>query len=72
MQMNFEMEEDTICSVQVLGGCSGNLQGICNILKNKSIDEVIEAFDGVECGNKGTSCPDQIATALKEYKKNNA
>lgn len=67
-RMEFEMEGDVIRSVQVQGGCNGNLQGICRILKNKTIDEVLEAFEGVKCGFKTTSCPDQIAAALKEYR----
>lgn len=65
--MNFEIENNTIKGVEILGGCEGNLKGISNIIKNKTISEVIEAFDGVTCGNRGTSCPDQIATALKQY-----
>lgn len=68
-RMTFTMEKDVIRSVEITGGCSGNLQGICNILKNKAIDEVLEAFAGVRCGIKPTSCPDQIAQALKEYRK---
>lgn len=68
-QMNFEIENNQIQNVEVIGGCQGNLKGICNILKNKSLDEVISAFDGVQCGMKGTSCPDQIACALKKFKQ---
>lgn len=70
--MKFEMEGETILHVEIVGGCSGNAKGICNILKNKTIDEVVAAFDGVKCGNKTTSCPEQIATALKEYRSTNA
>ena len=68
-QMNFEIENNQIQNVEVIGGCQGNLKGICNILKNKSLDEVISAFYGVQCGMKGTSCPDQIACALKKFKQ---
>lgn len=67
-KMEFEMDGDVIRSVQIQGGCSGNLQGICRILRNKTIDEVLEAFDGVKCGFKATSCPDQIAAAMKQYR----
>ena len=67
--MNFEVENDTIKNVEIIGGCEGNLKGITNIIKNKTISEVIEAFDGVTCGKRGTSCPDQIAFALKQYKQ---
>lgn len=66
--MKFEMDGETIKTVQVVGGCNGNLKGICNILKNKTIDEVLEAFEGVTCGKRKTSCPDQIAQALKAYR----
>lgn len=67
-QMTFEMEDEVIKSVEIIGGCSGNLAGISRILRNKSIDEVLEAFEGVTCGFKPTSCPDQIAQGLKAYR----
>ena len=66
--MNFEMDGNIIKSVEIIGGCPGNLLGISRILRNKTVDEVIESFEGVTCGGKATSCPDQIACALKEYK----
>lgn len=69
--MEFEIEGDIIQSAKVQGGCSGNLQGICSILRNKTIDEVITAFEGIHCGMKQTSCPDQMAQALKEYRDQN-
>lgn len=68
-KMVFELEGNIIRKVEVLGGCSGNLQGICSILRNKTIDEVVEAFVGIRCGLKPTSCPDQMAQALSEYQK---
>ena len=67
--LNFEMEDDKIKSLQVVGGCPGNLLGISRIVKDMPVDQVIEAFDGVHCGGKATSCPDQIAQALKQYKQ---
>lgn len=70
-RMEFEIEGDIIQSVNVEGGCSGNLQGICSILRNKTIDEVIAAFEGIHCGFKKTSCPDQMARALKDYRDQN-
>ena len=66
--MEFEMEGRIIKSLSVTGGCNGNLKGISSILRGKDIDEVIEAFDGIHCGPRRTSCPDQIAQALKQYK----
>lgn len=64
----FEMEGNIIKSLKVTGGCNGNLKGISSILREKTVDEVIEAFDGIHCGPRSTSCPDQIAQALKQYK----
>ncbi len=66
-EMRFEMDGDVIRKVTIVGGCPGNLLGISRMLENKQIDEVIKAFEGVRCGAKPTSCPDQIACALKQY-----
>lgn len=66
--MEFEIEGNIIQSLTVTGGCSGNLRGISSILRGKTLDEAIEAFEGIHCGPRPTSCPDQIATALKQYK----
>lgn len=66
----FEIEGNIIKSLKVTGGCNGNLNGISSILRNKTLDEVIEAFEGINCGMRPTSCPDQIACALKSYKNN--
>lgn len=62
--INFEIENNVILNCDIQGGCDGNLRGISRIIKNKTLSEVIEAFKDVPCGNKGTSCPDQIARAL--------
>lgn len=70
-RMEFEIEDQVIQSLHVLGGCSGNLQGIASILRGKTVDEVIAAFEGIHCGPRPTSCPDQIACALKKYKAEN-
>ena len=64
----FEMDGTKIESVKITGGCSGNLRGISRIIAGKEIDEVISAFEGVCCGPRSTSCPDQIAQVLIEYK----
>lgn len=66
--MEFEIENEKIVSLNVTGGCSGNLEGISSIVRGKTLDEVINAFEGITCGPKSTSCPDQIAKALKQYK----
>ena len=67
----FEIEGDTIKSVKILGGCAGNLLGISKIIRGMKIDDVIEDFEGTPCGYKKTSCPDQIARAMKAYKEEN-
>lgn len=68
-EMRFEMDGNIIRDVTIIGGCAGNLSGISRIIKDKTIDEVREAFRGVECGLKKTSCPDQISMALDAYEK---
>ena len=48
------------------GGCGGNTQGICQLISGMEIPHVIERLEGIDCGGKGTSCPDQLAKVLKE------
>ena len=69
-KMIFEIEGDKIQSLEVVGGCPGNLLGISRIVKGMTLDQVINTFEGTTCGRKPTSCPDQIAQALKQYKEN--
>ncbi|MCM1265483.1 MAG: TIGR03905 family TSCPD domain-containing protein [Candidatus Gastranaerophilales bacterium] len=64
--------DNRINAVEFLGGCQGNLAGISNLVKGMTIDEVIERLQGITCGNKGTSCPDQLAKCLIEYKNRSA
>ena len=66
--MQIEGEAGWVCSFQVLGGCSGNLQGISRLVEGMNVDEAIRRLDGIKCGFKPTSCPDQLAQALKQYK----
>ena len=62
-----ELREDhTIANVEVLGGCNGNLKGICSLLKDMKAEDAIERMKGVHCGPRPTSCPDQIAVALTD------
>lgn len=68
-KMIFELDGDTVESMQVVGGCNGNLKGIASLVKGRKIDDVIQALDGIQCDMKNTSCPDQIAHALEAYKK---
>ena len=62
-------ENDIIKDLRVVGGCQGNLLGISALVKGRSMDEVINKLKGIHCGIKETSCPDQIAQALEQYKK---
>lgn len=63
--MTFEIEDGILKSFQVIGGCGGNLQGIKSLIEGMKVEDVIQKLEGIRCGNKGTSCPDQIAKALK-------
>ena len=62
----FEVEENIVRNVQFIGGCNGNLQGIGRLVEGMDVDEVIKRIEGTHCGFKPTSCPDQLANALKE------
>ncbi len=65
----FRIEADNsgvILHVEVVGGCSGNLQGLCRLMVGRKADEVAAAIKGIQCGTKTTSCPDQMAKALME------
>ena len=67
--IHVELDGDKIKDVNFVGGCNGNLQGISSLVKGMTIDDVIAKLKGIECGRKGTSCPDQIAIALEKIKK---
>ena len=62
------VEDDKLVSFRVLGGCSGNLQGISRLVEGMDADEAIAKLEGIRCGFKPTSCPDQLAKALKACK----
>ena len=61
-------ENDVIQQVFFVGGCHGNLQGICRLVQGQKIDDVISRLDGIRCGDKPTSCPDQLCRALEQLK----
>ena len=65
----FEVEDGKVKNVQFLGGCNGNLKGIGALVEGMDIDDVIPRVEGIKCGMKSTSCPDQLAKALKEAKE---
>ena len=64
----FDVEDGKVMNVQFIGGCNGNLKGIGALVEGMNIDDVIARVDGIRCGGKETSCPDQLATALKQAK----
>lgn len=66
-KMVIDVEGDTINNVQIVGGCHGNSQGISSLVKGMKVDDVIERLEGIKCGFKNSSCPDQLAKALKEH-----
>ena len=63
--IDLEVDGDIIKSVAFTGGCNGNLKGICSLVKGMPVEEVIQRLEGIRCGARPTSCPDQLAQALK-------
>ena len=63
--IDIEIDQDTIRSVAFLGGCNGNLQGIAALVQGMKVQDAIEKLRGIQCGNRSTSCPDQLAKALE-------
>lgn len=64
-----ETDGDTIVRVQFVGGCSGNTQGVAALVVGMKIEEAIARLEGINCAGRGTSCPDQLAKALREAMK---
>lgn len=71
-EIDFEVINGKLHDVKYIGGCNGNLQGIGRLVEGMSVEEAIQKLSGISCGGRPTSCPDQLARALKEYvAKNN-
>ena len=66
--ISFDVEDNKLSNVQFYGGCNGNLKGIGKLVEGMDIDEVVARLEGIKCGMKQTSCPDQLAAALKAVK----
>ena len=64
--IHFNVEDGKVTDVQFFGGCNGNLKGICSLVEGMDVAEVINRLEGIRCGMRSTSCPDQLAQALKE------
>jgi len=70
VEMDFVLDdEDHILRFQAVGGCDGNLKGISALIQGRKAEEIIPLLEGVRCGFKNTSCPDQLAQGLKQYLK---
>lgn len=67
-QINFEVENNILTKLEFVGGCTGNTQGVTKLALGQNIDDIIEKLQGINCRNN-TSCPDQLANALKKYKQ---
>lgn len=64
--IHFDIVDNKVTNVSFLGGCNGNLKGISSLVEGMNVEDVISRLEGIECGRKPTSCPDQFATALKQ------
>lgn len=67
LRIKFEVDNNIIKYVEFVGGCSGNTQGISRLVEGMDVNEAILRLEGIRCGARSTSCPDQLANALKEY-----
>ena len=67
-EIHLDIENDTIKKVEFVRGCQGNLLGISALVAGMNIDDAITKLKGIDCRNKGTSCPDQLSKALEQYK----
>lgn len=63
--IEYEVQDGVVHNVKFIGGCSGNTQGIASLVEGMKVDDVISRLEGISCGGKPTSCPDQLAKALK-------
>lgn len=63
--IELEIEDDVIKGCRFIGGCNGNLQGISKLVTGMEIDNAVEKLEGIDCAGRGTSCPDQLAKALR-------
>lgn len=69
-QIDFEIVDNKVYNVKFTGGCNGNTQGVAALVEGMDVDEAIRRMEGIKCGFRPTSCPDQLATALKNAKSN--
>lgn len=67
-KINFSVEDGKVCKVAFDGGCNGNGKGVAALVEGMDVDEAIRRMEGIKCGMKNTSCPDQLAQALRQTK----
>ena len=65
-----DFDDNKVTNVKFIGGCSGNTQGVAALIEGMDIDEAIKRIEGIRCGFRPTSCPDQLSKALKQFKEN--
>lgn len=70
-EIEFDVRDNKVTNVHFIGGCPGNTQGVARLVEGMDIDEAIRRMDGIRCGFRPTSCPDQLAAALKLYQAGN-
>ena len=70
-EISFDVVDNKVTNVRFLGGCSGNTQGVAALVEGMDVNEAIKRMDGIDCAGRGTSCPDQLAKALKLYFEEN-
>lgn len=68
-EIHFDVKDHKVVNVRYIGGCSGNTQGVAALIEGMDIDEAIRRMEGIHCGPRPTSCPDQLARALRKYKE---
>ncbi len=69
-EITFDIEGNTVKNIKFIMGCSGNTQGISKLAEGMDADELVKRLEGIDCGGRGTSCPDQLAKAVKMAKEN--
>ncbi|HJC49001.1 MAG TPA: TIGR03905 family TSCPD domain-containing protein [Candidatus Anaerostipes avistercoris] len=67
--IEFEIEDGILTDIKFIGGCQGNTTGVAALAKGLPVQEVIDKLSGIQCGFRGTSCPDQLSRALKQYEE---
>ena len=70
--IEFNVENGILTSCNFVGDCMGNTQGVARLAEGRPVEEVISLLSGIQCGNRGTSCPDQLARALSQYQQKNS